>query len=153
VRTEHLHDQIPVLLPVPDTADLVGEPSVPVTEPLPERFYQPGSHISPHVKWKLSQLKAARRQPTIQPIALVHRSEQPERLNAIEAVFAPATIEMARLDDPLDEYWAMERLYLETTPSGDSPMFGGTQIPEPGTGVLTSLGLVAIAMRRRRARA
>ncbi len=148
VRTEHLHERVPILLPVPDTADLMGRATVRVTEPLPQRFYQPGSHISPHIKRKLSKLRSVARRQTPEPIAMAHRAVQPQPLHVIEAVFAPSHAKVESLDDPLDQFWALERLYVEAAPPAPVSL-GSTPLPEPGTGVLTCLGLVALAIRRR----
>ncbi len=149
VKKQHLHERVPVILPVPNTEDLIGTPSVRVTEPLPQRFYQPGSHISPLVKWKLSQLRNVSQQNLSSAIALPHRSVQPKRLNALDAVFQPTNLEPRSSDDPVQEFWEIERLYVEAGPSSTTTLLGTTPIPEPGTGALMSLGLVALAVRRR----
>ena len=149
VKNQHLHERVPVILPVPNTEDLMGTPTVRVTEPLPQRFYQPGSHISPLVKWKLSQLRNVSRQNLSSAIALPHRSVQPKRLNALDAVFQPTNLEPRSSDDPVQEFWEIERLYVEAGPSSTTTLLGTTPIPEPGTGALMSLGLVALGVRRR----
>jgi hypothetical protein len=152
VHTEHVHRKVPVLMPVTDTDDLVGEPTVRVTEPLPQRYYEPGSHISPHVKWKLSQLRnASLSSAAASPIAMAHRAPQPEPLNVMEAVFRPTSIELPRLDDPLGQFWAIETIYVEAAP-GPSGVTATAPIPEPGTGALMSIGLAGLAARRRAAR-
>lgn len=149
VRGKPLHDRVPVLLPVPDTSDLIGGQTVRVTEPLPQRYYEPGSHISPRVKWKLSQLRSARgRADRGERIALASHTVQPTELNTVRSVFRPTTLEVAELDLPLDQFWEVERLYIEATPGGGE-LVGGAPIPEPGTGVLMSIGLFALAARRR----
>jgi hypothetical protein len=149
---EHIHRQVPVLMPVTDTADLVGKPTVRVTEPLPQLYYEPASHISPHVKWKLSQLRNASLSTSSQPrVAMAHRATQPEQLNVMEAVFHPTSLELPRLDDPLDQFWALETIYVEAAPNGPG-VVASAPIPEPGTGVLMSVGLAGLAARRRAAR-
>ena len=149
VKKQHLHERVPVILPVPNTEDLIGTPTVRVTEPLPQRFYQPGSHISPLVKWKLSQLRNVSQHKPSAAIVLPHRSVQPKRLNALDAVFLPTHLEARSGDDVLQEFWEIERLYVEAGPSAPPTLLGTTPIPEPGTGVLISLGLVALGARRR----
>jgi len=150
VRTEHLHERVPVILPVPNSDDLLGGTTARVTEPLPQRFYEPGSHISPRVRWKLSQLRNANRasKGSGDRIALAHQAAQPERLNALAAVFRPTHIEPARMATPLDEFWEVEKLYVEAAPAPPLEV-GSAPIPEPSTGVLMSLGLFAMAARRR----
>jgi len=148
VAREHLHRRVPLTFPVTDTNDLIAPTAVRMIEPAPTRFYQPGSHISPTVKSKQAQLRRLSQQRDIVPVAMSHRPVQAAELNFVDAVFQPTPTREIVPTNPIEEFWAVEQLYLEVTPPGGT-VLGSTPIPEPGTGVMMSVGLALMAAHRR----
>jgi hypothetical protein len=148
VKKLHLHEQVPVVLSVPSTDDLTSMPAVLVAEPLHRRFYLPGSHISPLVKRKLSKLRNVSRQEASAAFAEPQRSVLPKQRKVINAVFQPMYSGASSIDDVVQEFWETEQLYAEAEPRSTPVVLGASPVPAPGTGVLMSIGLVALGVCR-----